>query len=264
MLQVTAEQTLAALQAVGIQPGDGALVHSAIQSLGQPQDGVGMYYTALCQVLDSPSGLGQASPGRGTLAVPAFNFAFARGEPYDPQSTPSAGMGALSEYIRQRPEARRTPHPMQSLAVVGRYAADLAGRDTPSAFDQGSAYERMLELDFKLVLLGASIQAVSMLHYSEQRLPVPYRYWKDFTGAYRTADGWAPRTYRMFVRDLQLDPKIELYPVQSALQTQGKWQSVPLSYGQVACCRLVDFVAQVDRCLAQDAWLLVTNRPAQG
>jgi aminoglycoside 3-N-acetyltransferase len=261
MLKVSAEQVVAALQAVGINPGDSVLVHSAIQYLGQPLGGVPMYYTALCQALDIRIGLNPDDPGSGTLAVPAFNFAFARGDPYDPQNTPAVGMGALSEFVRQQCEACRTPHPMQSLAVVGRHAADLAGRDTLSAFDPDSAYERMLELDFKLVLLGAGIQSVSMLHYCEQRARVPYRYWKDFTGLYHTPGGWEQRTYRMFVRDLQLDPKIELYPVQRALLDQGKWQSSSLNYGQVACCRLVDFVAEVDRSLMQDAWLLVTNRP---
>ena len=264
MLQVTLEQAKAALQAIGIIPGDGVLVHSAIQYLGQPQGGVAMYYAALCQALNIQIGMNPASPSGGTLAVPVFNFAFARGEPYDPLTTPSAGMGAFSEYVRQRPEARRTPHPMQSLAVVGSYAADLASRDTPSAFDAGSAYARMLELDFKLLLLGADIQAVSMLHYCEQRADVPYRYWKEFTGPYFTPDGWEQRMYRMFVRDLQLDPKIELYPVQHTLQELGKWHSTSLNYGQVACCRLVDFVAEVDRCLKKDAWRLVTNRPAHG
>lgn len=264
MLQLTPEQVIAALQTIGIKPGDGVLVHSAIQYLGQPQGGVAMYYTVLCQVLSIQIGMNPASPSRGTLAAPVFNFAFARGEPYDPLTTPSAGMGAFSEYVRQRPETHRTPHPMQSLAVVGSYAADLASRDTPSAFDPGSAYERMLELDFKLLLFGADIQAVSMLHYCEQRADVPYRYWKEFTGPYFTPDGWEQRMYRMFVRDLQLDPKIELYPVQRTLQELGKWHSTPLNYGQVACCRLVDFVAEVDRCLKKDAWGLVTNRPAHG
>jgi aminoglycoside 3-N-acetyltransferase len=264
MLQLTPEQVMAALQTIGIKPGDGVLAHSAIQYLGQPLGGVGMYYAVLCQALDIQAGEEPAHTGGGTLAVPVFNFAFARGEPYDPLTTPAAGMGAFSEYVRQRAEARRTPHPMQSLAVVGSHAADLASRETPSAFDPGSAYERMLELDFKLLLLGANIQAVSMLHYCEQRADVPYRYWKEFTGPYITLDGWQQRTYRMFVRDLQLDPKIELYPVQRLLQEQGKWHSAPLNYGQVACCRLVDFVAEVDRCLKMDAWGLVTNRPAQG
>ena len=34
---------MAALQDLGIQPGDGLLVHSAVQFLGQPEGGVGMY-----------------------------------------------------------------------------------------------------------------------------------------------------------------------------------------------------------------------------
>lgn len=268
MKKIEAAQAIAALKAVGVQPGDGLLVHSAIQFLGLPQGGTGMYYQALWSLLeDKPLGSHLLQPlEQGTLAAPTFNFAFARGEPYDPQTTPSQGMGAFSEYLRQLPFALRTPHPMQSLAVIGRYANDLASRDTLSAFDPGSAFERMLALDFKLLLLGADIQAVSMLHYSEQRCAVPYRYWKDFTAPYRTPQGWQSRTYRMFVRDLAIDPqhggpRIELYPVQAVLEQRGLWRSVTLNYGQVAVCRLHDFVSVLDEFLQADPWSLVTNRP---
>jgi aminoglycoside N3'-acetyltransferase len=193
----------------------------------------------------------------GTLTVPTFNFAFARGEAYDPQTTPSAGMGAFSEYVRQLPGARRTLHPMQSLAVLGRHAADLAGRDTPSAFDPGSAFERMLELDFKLLLLGAGIQAVSMLHYSEQRAGVPYRYWKEFSGPVNTPNGWQTRTYRMFARDLGIDPQIEMHPLQARLQVRGLWREAPVNYGLISLCRLADFVQIADEMLEKDPWAFV-------
>ena len=128
-------------------------------------------------------------------------------------------MGVFSEFIRQvLPGARRTPHPMQSLAVLGHYATDLTNRDTLSAFDPGSAFERMLELDFKLLLLGADARAVSMFHYCEQRAKVPYRYWKDFTGEVITSTGWQTRTYRMFVRDLEIKPQLTLDPVVEDLE----------------------------------------------
>ena len=266
MKAVDLAQALAALKAAGVQPGDGLLLHSAIQFLGLPVGGAGLYYQALWAVLEDQPGEGSAPQPleKGTIAAPAFNFAFARGEAYHPQSTPSQGMGAFSEYLRQLPFALRTPHPLQSLTVIGRHAADLASRDTPSAFDPGSAFERLLELDFKLLLLGADIQAVSMLHYSEQRCAVPYRYWKDFSGPYRTQHGWETRKYRMFARDLSIDPqgggpRIELYPVQAVLQQRGLWQSTTLNYGQVATCRLRDFVAVVDEFLNADPWSLVTN-----
>jgi aminoglycoside 3-N-acetyltransferase len=258
MLKVTAEMVSDSLRQIGIHRGDGLLVHAAVQYLGQPVQatpglagGMGMYLEAIQQAIGDD----------GTIAVPTFNFSFAQGLTYDPQATPSQGMGAFSELVRQHPQASRTSHPMQSLAVLGRYAADLASRDTPSAFDPGSAFERMLELDFKLLLLGADVSAVSIFHYSEIRYNVPYRYWKDFRGQVRTSHGWQERTYRMFVRDLELNPQLTADPVQELLEQRGQWRTVELNYGHIAACRLRDFVAGVDHFLALDPWSLVTNRP---
>ncbi len=251
MREVTRQGLIEILQTLGVRPGDGLLVHSALQFLGRPEEGVKTYLDALLDVLGD----------EGTIAVPAFNFDFARGEAYDPQTTPADGMGVFSEFLRQQPGALRTLHPMQSLAVMGRCAADLAGRDTPSAFDPGSAFDRMLELDFKALLLGADIQAVAMLHICEQRAQVPYRHWKDFTGRVKIGQEWEQRTYRMFVRDLEMDAQLELYAVQSALETHGQWSTQPLNYGALSLFRLTDFVAQTQSLLTADPWSLVANRP---
>lgn len=249
MQEVTQQQVVTCLKTLGIVTGDGLLVHSAVQFLGRPVGGLKMYLDAIREVTGAD----------GTLIVPTFNFGFARGESYDPQITPSQGMGAFSELVRQLPEARRTSHPLQSIAAVGRYAADLSSRDTASAFDPGSAFERMLELDFKLLLLGADSRAVSMFHYCERRANVPYRYWKDFSGPVRTPEGWQTRTYRMFVRDLELNPQLTLDPVVEYLQSLGQWRSQRLNYGQVTVCNLRDFVTAADKFLAEDPWSLVTN-----
>ncbi|MFM8319507.1 MAG: AAC(3) family N-acetyltransferase [Chloroflexota bacterium] len=247
MLEVTRAQLEAALGEIGITAGSGLLVHSAVQYLGRPVGGLGMYMDALQAVL---------GPG-GTLAAPAFNFAFAHGQAYDPLETPSHDMGAFSEYVRRLPQARRTPHPLQSLAVIGRDRDDLAGRDTPGAFDPGSAFERMLELDYSLLLLGANEKAISMFHYSEQRAGVPYRYWKSFTAPYRTPQGWQERTYRMFVRDEKIQPALTLDPLLPVLRRRGQWREAQLNYGRLTACRLADFVAAVDELLAQDPWCFV-------
>ncbi|MEK6256763.1 MAG: AAC(3) family N-acetyltransferase [Chloroflexota bacterium] len=252
MNSVTKQQVIEIFHALDIVPGDGLLVHSALQFLGLPQGGEGMYLEALQSVIGS----------QGTIAVPTFNFAFAKGEDYDPLTTPSVGMGAYSEYVRQRPEALRTTHPMQSLAVIGAHAQDLAGRDTPSAFDDRSAFARMLELDYKLVLLGADIEASSIAHYSELRAEVPYRYWKDFTGRILLNNNWETCTYRMFVRDLEINPLLTGVPVQALLESKGQWTSEPLNYGFISVCSMRDFVATTDEILAKDIWSLVTNQPA--
>ncbi len=250
---VTHDQVVDCLRAVGLQAGDGLLVHSAVQFLGRPEGGIGMYLQALWEVIGS----------KGTIAVPTFNFAFAHGAAYDPQHTPSQGMGSFSEYVRCAPGALRSTHPMQSLAVLGRWADDLAGRDTPTAFEPGSAFARMFELDFRLLLLGADVRAVSVTHISEQRYQVPYRYWKDFTGPVHTLCGVEQRTYRMFVRRLDLDPQLHADHVQVLLEQRGQWQAVPLHYGRVSACKVVDYVAAVDEMIAADPWALVLNPPRE-
>ncbi len=248
--ELTHAQLAGALQTIGVQTGDGLLVHSALQLLGRPQGGLQMLLDVIMETIGA----------EGTLAVPTFPFTFNRGIDYDPLTTPSKGMGAFSEFVRQQPDALRTTHPMQSLAIIGKEAADLARRDTLSAFEDGSAFDRMVQLGFKLLLLGADIQAASIVHYSEQRTKVPYRYWKDFTGRIKTGDQWQTRTYRMFVRDLDLDPQLHLSPIQRELESKNQWHSYPLNLGEVACCRLTDFVVAADSLLAADPWSLVANK----
>jgi aminoglycoside 3-N-acetyltransferase len=265
MLTINSQQLIQALNQLGLRAGQGVLVHSALQYLGTPQGGLQLYLESLFDILGIIDSHHQKNPppddSQGTIVVPAFNFGFASGEPYDPNNSPSQGMGVFSELVRRQPAARRTPHPMQSFCILGHHADELASIDTPSAFDPGSAFERMLELDFDLLLLGANVQAISALHYSEQRFAVPYRYWKEFSGQVKTKTGWKTRTYKMFVRDLSLDPQLTLYPVQALLEERQQWQSIPLNYGQIARCRMVDFIAAVDQFLCHNPWSLVTNPP---
>ena len=251
MKEVSFDQIIDCLYQLEIQEGDGLLIHSAIQFFGQPVGGIEMYLEALQSVVGE----------KGTIAVPTFNFAFAKGERFDPQSTPSQKMGAFSEYIRQQPESMRTRHPMQSLAVIGYHAKDLASIDTPSAFDPGSAFDRMYQLGFKLLLLGADERAISMFHYCEQRAEAPYRYWKEFSGQIRTPSGWEKHTYRMYVRDLKLNPQLTLKPVVELMKKRNQWRSILLNYGEISTCRLVDFVEAADQILAHDPWTLVLNKP---
>lgn len=251
MQEVNKHDVLEVLAQVGVGAGDGLLVHSALQFLGRPEGGVGMYFEALQQAVGS----------RGSLIVPAFNFGFAKGEDYNPATAPAVRMGSFSEYVRQAQGVKRTSHPMQSFAVWGQDADQLAGLDTPSAFDDGSAMDWALKHEYKLLLLGADIQAASILHYSEQRAEVPYRYWKEFSGKVFRDEVWQTRSYRMFVRDLDIDALLEIYAIQDLLETEEKWAKARLNYGWLSLCSLKDFVRAADQLLADDPWCFVTNQP---
>ncbi|MGA9398046.1 MAG: AAC(3) family N-acetyltransferase [Anaerolineaceae bacterium] len=249
MLELTHEHLEKALYKLGIQSGDGLLVHSAIQMLGKPEGGIALYK----QVIQKTIG------ARGTLVVPTFTLNYPITGRFDYRSTPSEGMGSFSEYIRQDPNARRSHHPLQSVAALGAAANDLISRDTLSAFETESVFERMLQLDFKLLLLGADVQAVSMVHFCETRAQVPYRQWKDFPGRTWKDGQWGEKTYRMYARILEIDPRLKLEPIKIELVRKGVWHDVDVNYGKVACCRLNDFVNAGDALLTIDPWILVEN-----
>ncbi|MEN8242332.1 MAG: AAC(3) family N-acetyltransferase [Chloroflexota bacterium] len=251
MQEVNKHDVLEVLNQVGVGAGDGLLVHSALQFLGRPEGGVGIYLEALQQAVGP----------QGTLIVPAFNFSFAKGEDFDPATALAVGMGTFSEYVRLAGGVKRTSHPMQSFAVWGRDVDALTKLDTPSAFDDNSAVDWALKNEYKLLLLGADIQAASILHYSEQRAKVPYRYWKEFSGRVLRDGKWQPCSYSMFVRDMEIDARLEIYPIQDKLESEEKWADVELNYGLVSLCSLKDFVRVTDQLLADDPWCFVTNRP---
>jgi aminoglycoside 3-N-acetyltransferase len=250
MLELTNEKLEWSLRKIKIANGDGLLIHSAIQMLGMPTGGVQDYVTVLQnQVTD-----------KGTLVVPTFTLDYPRTQKFDRQKTPSKGMGSLSEYVRQLPGAIRSSHPLQSVAALGYYASDLAGRDTPSAFERDSVFARMLDLDFKLLLLGAGIQAASMVHYCEAAAGVPYRRWMNFTGQIMQNGRWVQKTYKMYARILEIDPQLELQPIQLELERLGAWQEVSLNYGKIASCKVSDFVSACMSLLQKDPWVLVSNK----
>jgi len=246
-LKVLTRETLtSSLNKIGIVEGDQLLIHSAIQFLGKPEGGIEMIYQSL-QSLLTPTG---------TIVVPTFNFDFSISAEFSTQNTPSKGMGVFSELIRRLPNSSRTSHPLQSIAAVGYHANDLSIRDTPCAFDEGSAFEHMLDLDFNCLLLGANINACSIIHFSEQRANVPYRYWKNFSGL---VDG-KYATYRMFVRDLELNPLLDLNLVKARLVDQKLWNEVHLNYGTLSKFKLKDFRISADELLSKDPFCLLSNR----
>ena len=247
---ITKTEIIKHLKAVGIKENDHLLIHSALHLLGRPEGGIGIYLDALLEIISED----------GTIAVPTFCWDFARGKKYDPSSTPSQNMGVFSEYVRTQKNAKRSTHPLQSLSVIGKHQDRLVSIDTVDVFVPGSVFESMLGLDFKLLLLGAEIQASSMVHYSEQRPPVPYRFWKTFDGDYKAGENWEKRAYKMFVRDLDVDAKLVLKPIQTRLEERGQWSSVKVNYGYIAAFTLEEFKQATDDLLAGDKWALIGNR----
>jgi aminoglycoside N3'-acetyltransferase len=255
MKRITEEELRSALQQAGLNRGEVVMMHSGIWSLGQLAD------TPLPRMLDRFLDLILDFLGpEGTLVVPTFSYGVCKSLDYDRESTPSQDMGALSEALRIRSDAERSWHPLQSVAAVGRAASDICTRGTKGAFNLGGPFDRMIGLEARLLLLGTTMQAASLIHYVEERCVVPYRYWKTFKVRCHEEGIVTEKDADMFVRDLRADPKLDLAIVSDCLKQNGELRVAALGAGQVLSCRFRDFVKRSMELLQKNRLCLLSNK----
>lgn len=215
-----------ALCTVGIDSGQCVMVHSSLLHLGRMEDVkssklAAMHYSALREVLGP----------EGTVVVPTFNFGFCDGEVFDPETTPSVGMGVFSEYVRKLPDAVRSTHPMQSIAAIGPQAQFICDEDTKTAFDPSGSFAKMLDLNARGLLLGTTMHYFSLIHLVEEQTKVPYRFMKTFTAPYGPNKDL--KSYAMFARDLDIDPRVKFLKVDVIMRKRNLIKEVQLGMGKV-------------------------------
>jgi aminoglycoside 3-N-acetyltransferase len=171
---VARSRLIADLRRLGVHHGV-AMVHASLSSLGWVVGGSQTVVEALLACL-GPDGtlcaqaswedipFGHASwPENWRAAyeaeLPPFDPALSAAAPYE---------GRLAERLRTWPGARRGANPGTGLAAVGARAAELtAGHRLDDSFGAGTPYARLVEHDAQIVLLGAPLHAISLLHHAE-------------------------------------------------------------------------------------------------
>jgi aminoglycoside 3-N-acetyltransferase len=119
---------------------------------------------------------------RGTLFVPTASLNLCNTDiPFDPAVTPSSDMGIFSEYVRCQCDAIRSFHPFWSVTGIGPRAAELLNSVSRHAYGHGSIWQKFVELDVLALTIGTHPRfSVSVIHYIEAIVGVPYRYTKEF------------------------------------------------------------------------------------
>jgi len=239
---------------IGIQKGDVLNIHSSIFTFGIPAD---------CKINDVPRNilniLNEVTGTEGTLAVPAFNFDFCKGVPFNRQTTPPKLMGSFSEYVFSLKESVRSFHPMQSVSVIGKFAVEITKNDTLSSFEEGSPWEKLEKLQAKVVLLGSDFRSPSIFHMVEEREKVPYRYWKSFTGKYTDQRIDSERTYRMYVRDLDPAPLLNLSGLEKLLVKRNLIKYTGVGTGRISCFLASDLIACATEKIRINPYYFVSN-----
>ncbi|MEA2393728.1 MAG: aminoglycoside 3-N-acetyltransferase [Solirubrobacteraceae bacterium] len=226
--RVDAGDVAGALRDLGVGPGDTLWVHAGVQTALAMAGS-----TAEAKVATVLDGL-RLTVGDGTLMLPTFTYSFARGETYDIASSPSR-VGIVGERLRCLPGVRRTADPMFSAAVAGALPPGWSDRlftvgDT-DCFSARSVFACLRELDARLLFVGVGFGSCTFLHHVEQRLRVPYRFFKTFAGSVRDGDRVVRTTARYFVRDLAADVESHFDPLAGALLASGAARRATLPGG---------------------------------
>ena len=199
-------------QAIGVEAGDTWLVHSSYKSFGGVDGGPQTVIDALLNVLDA----------EGTLIMPAFNFDFCKGEPWNVNETPSH-MGIITELVRKDPRSQRIFHPIYSFSIIGKQAEFLTGERYKSSYERDSLFGKLRQLDGKIMVIGLSYNdSMTFFHHVEELEGVDYRYLKTFTGMITDEQGNTYEdSFQMLVRDIDQGVETMVDPMGNLAEASG-------------------------------------------
>lgn len=156
-----------AVETLGIGKGEVVLVHSSFKSMGYVEGGAESVIGGFLDVIGT----------EGTLVLPTFcqkNF----DKVYETwHMDKESDTGYLTNYFRKREGSLRSNQATHSVAACGRFAAYLTEThgqthkrfgnlgDTP--FSGDSPWEKMYQMDAKIVLLGVDAMKTTFRHYAE-------------------------------------------------------------------------------------------------
>ncbi len=165
---VTRKDVADTLNSLGIKNGDILLFHSSLKSFGEIENGAD---TVIDGALD-------AVGADGTLVAPAlltksFYVAY---EIFDKNTSPCE-VGLIPETMRKRQNALRSDQATHSVSAIGKMAEFLTNSHSTSkprkfpygdyAFSHGSPWQKMYDLNAKVVMMGAPYNTITFRHFVE-------------------------------------------------------------------------------------------------
>ena len=96
---------------------------------------------------------------------------------YDPRvALSSRDHGRIPEALRTWPGVFHSGHPEAGVAAVGPLAGAItASHPYDDAYGAGTPYARLVELGGRIVMLGAPLETVTLVHHAESIAEVPHK-----------------------------------------------------------------------------------------
>jgi len=178
---ITRSRLVIDLKKLGITIGDTIMLHASVRAIGWIVGGPDVVIQALLDVLsaqgtlmmyvgweDSPYDLAKWSKDLQQAYLEEC-------PPFDPATSRAyRKWSILTEYLRTWPEAFRSTNPEASCATVGARARWITeNHPLQYGYGLGSPLAKLCEARGKVLVLGAPLNTITLLHYAEHIAEVP-------------------------------------------------------------------------------------------
>nr|AIA16902.1 AAC3 [uncultured bacterium]AMP48516.1 AAC3 [uncultured bacterium] len=174
---VTHGQLVEELETLGVAAGQIVMVHASVKAIGRIMGGPNVVVQALLDTL-TPAGTLMMYVGWENIPDFVSNLSpavrqeyYAEHPPFDPRIARAVrDHGILAEIVRGWPGARRSLNPEASVAAIGA-RAEWITQDHPLnyGYGAGSPLEKLVAARGQVLMLGAPLDTLTLLHYAENR-----------------------------------------------------------------------------------------------
>jgi aminoglycoside 3-N-acetyltransferase len=184
------------------------------------------------------------------------------GTPFVREQSPSR-LGAFSEYIRTRPGAVRSMHPIVSVTALGKRAGEICGGAHFDGFGYASPWGRLHRANAWVMTLGldANGGGTTFFHYVEKLYGVPYQYTKLFSYPVISEGREVPGPFTMSVRYLDFGIVNTPVRVKNRMVEVGEATDVKIGLATSWCARAVAIVERMMQMFDQNRWMMLERPP---
>ncbi len=264
MSDFTLEELNKTFKKLEIIRGDSIYLVTELFRLGKLQgivDGFTFYKTFIDEILK------HIGP-KGTLSMNTYTFDNSRKNKNFYDTNKKCTSGKMSEIFLSYKNIKRSLHPLFSVTSIGKHKKYVCGDNSSTNYGHNSPYQRLLELNTKILCLGpkfvdklSPVSISPFLHCAEFYSGVPYHYNKIFKKKVFENNKLVKKDFTAFVRYLNLDFDYDLDKIDKLVEHTKIVKKHKIGRGYISICNSKTFFDVICGILKDDIHGLLYKRP---